>query len=115
MVDDVLVRIEDAVRQPVVAHELPDVLHRVQLGRAGRQEQERDVVGNCELGRDVPAGLVEDQNRVGCWINSATDLLQMRVHGAGVAVWHDETGALALCRAGGAEDVGPLCALIVRR
>ena len=34
--DDFLVGFEDAVRQPVVAHELPDVLHGVQFGRPGR-------------------------------------------------------------------------------
>ena len=37
MVDDVVVGIEDAVGQPVVAHELPDVLDRIELGRAWRQ------------------------------------------------------------------------------
>ena len=29
MIDDVVVGLEDAVRQPVVAHELPDILDRV--------------------------------------------------------------------------------------
>ena len=32
VVEDIVVRLEDAVRQPVVAHELPDVLDRVELG-----------------------------------------------------------------------------------
>ena len=32
VVEDVLVGSEDPVREPVVAHELPDVLDRVQLG-----------------------------------------------------------------------------------
>jgi len=35
MVEDVLVGPEDAIRKPVVAHELPDVLDRVQLGGFG--------------------------------------------------------------------------------
>ena len=34
--DDLFIGFEDAVRQPVVAHELPDVLHGVQLGCSGR-------------------------------------------------------------------------------
>ena len=34
--DDFLVGFEDAVRQPVVAHEPPDILHEVQRGRPGR-------------------------------------------------------------------------------
>ncbi len=33
--DDFLVGFEDAVREPVVAADLPDVLDRVQLRRAG--------------------------------------------------------------------------------
>jgi hypothetical protein len=32
------------VRQPVIAHELPDILHRVELGRAGREEDDGDVL-----------------------------------------------------------------------
>jgi hypothetical protein len=39
MVEDVLVESEDAVRKPVVAHEAPDVLDRVELGRFGRQRE----------------------------------------------------------------------------
>ena len=29
--DDVVVGLEDAVREPVVAHELPDILHGIQF------------------------------------------------------------------------------------
>ncbi len=32
MVENVLVGSEDPVRKPIVAHELPDVLDRIQLG-----------------------------------------------------------------------------------
>ena len=32
VVEDILVGLEDPVREPVVAHELPDVLDRVQFG-----------------------------------------------------------------------------------
>ena len=34
--DDVFVGFEDPVRQPVVAHELPDILHRNSGDRGGR-------------------------------------------------------------------------------
>jgi len=37
------------------------------------------------------------------------------VHRLGVAPWQDESDAFALLRADGAEDIGPLGALIVRR
>ncbi len=40
VIDDFLVGAKDPVRQPVLAHELPDVLHRVQFRRARRQRQE---------------------------------------------------------------------------
>jgi hypothetical protein len=58
---DVVVTTEDAVREPLVAQELSKVLDRVELGRAGRQRQEGEVGRHDEVLRDVPAGLVEDQ------------------------------------------------------
>ncbi len=64
MIEDVLVGGEDSVREPVVAHKLPDVLHRVQLRGLGRERQERDVRRHFELGRDVPAGLIKENDGV---------------------------------------------------
>ena len=55
MVEDVAVGFEDAVRQPVVAHELPDVLDGVALGTFGRQRQQGDVAGDDETRREMPA------------------------------------------------------------
>ncbi len=46
MIEDIVVGFEHAVRQPVVAHELPDVLDRVELGAFGRERQQGDVAGN---------------------------------------------------------------------
>ncbi len=40
--DEVVVGWKDAVREPVFAHELPDILDRVEFRRAGRQRQEGD-------------------------------------------------------------------------
>jgi hypothetical protein len=53
------------VGEPVVAHELPDVFDRVEFGRFGRQRHQGDVVGDGELGREMPAGLVEQQDGMG--------------------------------------------------
>ena len=58
---------EDPVRQPVV-HELPDILHRVQLGRSWRQRQD-DVVGDRQWASST--GLIDDQHRAG---STGTDL-----------------------------------------
>ena len=32
VIDEIVVGFEDTVREPVVAHELPNVFHRVELG-----------------------------------------------------------------------------------
>ena len=43
VIDEIVVRFEDAVREPVIAHELPDVLDRVELGAFRRQGDNSDV------------------------------------------------------------------------
>ena len=110
---DVLIGLEDAVREPVVAHELPDVFDRVQLRRSGRQRQQGDVVRNDELGGHVPSGLIEHQDRVGAGIDGPADLGEMRGHRRSVAPRHDQRGALALLRTDRAEDIRPLGPLVV--
>jgi hypothetical protein len=49
--DDVVVGFEDVVREPVVAHELPDVLLRVEFRAFRGRRPEGDV------GRDVQRGM----------------------------------------------------------
>src|SRR4051812_49846555 len=61
MVDKVGVGGEHPVREPVVAHELPDVLGGVEFRAFGREHHERDVVWKHEAGREVPSGLVDDE------------------------------------------------------
>lgn len=65
MGDDVVVALEDAIGEVVVAQELPDVLDRVEFRGARRQWQESDVVRNDERPGEMPARLVEDENGVG--------------------------------------------------
>src|SRR5205814_2368659 len=62
VIDDVVIGLEDAVGEPVVADELPDVFDRVELGRLRRQRHKGDIVGDVELGRKVPAGLTAEQH-----------------------------------------------------
>ncbi len=73
-----------------------------------------DVVRHLQLGRDVPARLVEHEHGMRAGRDRLTDLRQLRGHGLGVAIGQDETGALALLGANGTEDVGPGGALVVR-
>ena len=70
----------------------------------------RDV----QFRRQVPSGLIDHQHGVGPGIDREADLGQVRLHGLGVAPWHDQARALALGRADRTEYVGPLGALVVR-
>ena len=106
MVDDVFVAGKDPVGEPVVAHILPNALNRIELGRLGREGDERHVFGRLQLRRDMPTSLVHEHNRVGAGFHSQPDLLEMQFHRLGVAEWQDKTGRLAERGTDGAEDVG---------
>jgi hypothetical protein len=43
VIDEIVVGFEDTVREPVFAHELPDVLDRIELGAFRRQGDNGDV------------------------------------------------------------------------
>jgi hypothetical protein len=43
VIDEIVVGFEDTVREPVVAHELPDVLDRIEFGAFRRQGDDGDV------------------------------------------------------------------------
>jgi hypothetical protein len=92
--------------------ELPDVFNWVQLRRAGRQEDRRDVVGHVELARRVPSGPVEDENSVGALGDVAGDFLEMELHGLGVGGGQRERGPDASGGTNGAEEVGAFVALV---
>ena len=115
VVDEIVVGFEDAVREPVVAHELPDVFDRVELGAFRRQRDDGDVWWHDEARRQVPAGLIDQEDGVGAGRDGLGDLDQMQVHRLGVAGRQDQGRALALLRADGAEDVGGGGALIAGR
>lgn len=113
LIDDVVVVLEDAVRQPVVPHELPEVLDRVQFRRPRRQEHQGDVFRHLQLRRDVPSGLVENEHGMCSGIDGVADFEKVFLHGLGVAIGKDEASPLALFRADRAEDVSPHGALVV--
>ena len=46
VIDDIVVGFEDAVREPVVAHILPDIFNRIELWAFRRQGENGDVGGN---------------------------------------------------------------------
>jgi len=106
MIDDVVVGFEDTVRQPVLAHEVPEVFDWVQLWRFRRQWQDGDVGGYDQIARHMPSGLIHDDDGVGIFGNVAGDFGQMLRHGMCVAPRHDECGGLAELGTDRTEDVG---------
>ena len=115
MVEDVVVGFEDAVRQPVVAHELPDVFDRVELGAFRRQRQQRDVGRDDQPRREMPARLIEYQHGMGTGRHSGGYLREVQRHAFGVAAGQDERCALALSRTDGAIDICRCGALVLGR
>jgi len=62
----------------------------------------------------MPSGLIDEEDGVGPWCDRLGDFGQMQVHRFGVAGREDQSRALSLLRADGAEDVGRGGALIPR-
>ena len=111
--DDIFVGFEDPVGEPVVAHELPDVLHRVQFWGPWRKGQERDVAWDRELVGGVPAGLIEEEDGMGARCDLGRDFAQMPLHGLSVAAGQDEGGTDTAIGTDGTEDVGRLGSLVM--
>ena len=82
--DDGVVIFEDAVREPILAEVLPDVLDRVQLGGARGQQDDGEVFRNLELAGAVPTGAVHQDDAMGLGSDVAADFVEMHLHGAGV-------------------------------
>ena len=114
VIDDVSIGREDAVRQPVVPHELPDIFLRIELRALSGQRNDGNVRWHGQLRRHVPSGLIHKQHRVGARCNSLCDFGKMQVHRRRIAPRKDEARRLALLRADGAEDVGRSRSLVVR-
>jgi hypothetical protein len=115
MVDEIVVGFEDAVGEPVVAHKLPDIFHRVEFGRFRRQCYYGDVGRHDETRRHVPASLIDQENGVSTMRHSVGDLREVQVHCLGVAGRQDQGRALAQLWTDRTEDVGGSGALITGR
>ena len=114
MVEDVSVGGEDAVGEPVLAHDLPDVLNRVQLRAFRRQLHQGDIWRHRQVAGDVPAGLVHQQHGMSIARDGGADLGEMQAHRRGVAVGQHEGRAFALGGADGTEQIGRSGALVLR-
>jgi hypothetical protein len=63
----------------------------------------------------VPSGAIEDEDGMGTGCDALADLGQVQAHQFGVDGWQHEGCSNGPCRADGAEDIGPVMALIARR
>jgi hypothetical protein len=115
MIEEAFVGLENEIREPVVAQELPDVLNGVELGTFWRQGNESDVLRYGELGRQMPTGLIEQQRSMPARRNLFCDFSKMQVHRLSVAGGQNKRRALAVAWADGAKDIGRGSALIARR
>jgi hypothetical protein len=114
VIDDIVVGFEDAVREPVVAHVLPDVFNGIEFGGFRRQGENGDVGGDEQSCRQVPSGLIDQEDGVGFWCDRPGDFREVQVHRFGIAEGQDESRAFALFRADGTEDIGRCGSLIPR-
>jgi len=85
VVDDVIVGGEHPVGEPVVTHELPDILDRVELRAFGRERDDADVAGHIQLASHMPTGLIHQYDSVSAGRDSERYLGQMERHGFGIA------------------------------
>ena len=115
VVDEIVVGFEDAIGEPIVAQELPDVFDRIELGTFRRQRHNGDVWWHDESRRQVPAGLIDQEYGVCAGRDGGGDLHQLQVHRLGVAGRQDQGCTLTLFRADGTKDVGGSGALVAGR
>jgi hypothetical protein len=115
VIDEIVVRLEDAIGDPVVAHKLPDVFDWIELGAFWRQRNDGDVGRHDEAARQVPASLIDQEDGVSRGRDRFGDLRKMQVHRLAVASRQDQGCALALLGTDRAEDVGGSGPLVARR
>lgn len=85
MIDNLVVGFEDAVGQPIIPHELPDVFDGIEFWAFGWQRDDADVLGYDERGGHMPPGLIHEQNGMGVRRHGSSDFSKMQVHCVGIA------------------------------
>ena len=96
VIDDVVLAGEHPVREPVVAHELPNILLQVQLGALGGQRHDGDVRRHGQPFGDVPPGLVQQEHGMLFRRVPGGQFKQEQLHCGDVAPGQDQTGRLAV-------------------
>ncbi len=106
-VEDFFIGVPDQGAEFVLTQIGPDVLHGIELWRIGGQRQQRNIVGNNQLGASLmPTGAVADEQGVAAGRDFAADFLEMLVHRFGVGLGHDHSRPDGAFRTYGSKYVG---------
>jgi len=114
-VENGVVVIENAVCEMVLTQELPDVLDGIELGRVGRQRQQRDVGWQLDDGFLMIAGAIHDQDGMSARHNGTADLIEVRRHRLGIGAGQDKSCGTGPVGTDRSEEIGPFVALVARR
>ena len=106
VVDDIVVGRKHPVGSPVVAHELPDVLDRVEFRAFSRERDDADIVRHIQLASHMPTGLIHQYDSVSARGDGERYFGQMERHGFGIAEGQHQPCTLAVLGADRAEDIG---------
>ena len=94
---------------------LPDVFDRVEFRRIRREVQQAEVIRQVQPTAELmPAGAIQHDDSMRTRRDPAADLGEMQVHGFGIGLRQHQSRANTARRTNGAEDVGPVVALIAR-
>ena len=94
---------------PIVASQVvPQVFHRVEFRRIGRQWKERDVVGDLQCVAGVESCLIPDHHNVNVRRDLFGELLQEYIDDLDVDMRREHPHGMAGVWAGGAYDVQPV-------
>ena len=104
--------VAERLESQILAEVLPDVLDRVQLGRARWQQDDGEVLGDLERVGAVPPGAVHQDDAMGLGGDVAADLVEMHLHGGCVGEGEHESGTLGSHGTDCAKEVGVRVALI---
>jgi len=77
VVENVVVGLEDPIGQPVIAHELPDILDRVELGTFRRKGQDGDVGRDGQVVGEMPPRLIHQEHSMGARRYGGGDFFEM--------------------------------------
>ena len=107
-VEDVIVGRPEAVREEALAQVEPDPLDGVQLGRVGRQEDRGDVGRDRQLFGGMPAGAIQDDDRMGAGRHGRGELVEHGLHRDRAHLGQNQGHAVVALGADRAEEVDGL-------